>query len=314
MALPYNLPCMATTARLCIVALSTLLSSVLFAQSMPNARTVLFIGNSFTYGALSPVQTFRADSVTDLNHEGMGGVPALFKVFADEAGLRFEVSLETVGGSNLDLHYQQKAALIARSWDIVVLQPYSTLDEHAPGNDSTLIEYSARLADLFLARNARVDIRLVATWSRADQTYLPAGHWFGQPIDRMALDLRAACDRAARQTPTLRTVIPVGESWNRGIAAGLAIANPYVEKPAEKIDLWGPDHYHGSTYGYYLEALVIFADITEHDPRTLGGTEIAARELGITPALAIQLQRVAFDTLAAQARSVAIRARSNTGP
>ena len=48
--------------------------------------TILFVGNSFTFGALSDVMTYRKESVQDLNGDGVGGVPALFKRFADEAG------------------------------------------------------------------------------------------------------------------------------------------------------------------------------------------------------------------------------------
>ena len=39
--------------------------------------TVLFIGNSFTYGAGSAVRFYRADTVTDLNSDGIGGVPSV---------------------------------------------------------------------------------------------------------------------------------------------------------------------------------------------------------------------------------------------
>ena len=53
----------------------------------PRAETILFVGNSFTYGAYSPVWKYRAGTVTDLNNEGVGGVPALFKLFTQEAGL-----------------------------------------------------------------------------------------------------------------------------------------------------------------------------------------------------------------------------------
>ena len=53
--------------------------------------SVLFIGNSFTFGAGSPVQKWRPEIVTDLNHEGIGGVPALFKSFTREAGLEVDV-------------------------------------------------------------------------------------------------------------------------------------------------------------------------------------------------------------------------------
>ena len=62
---------------------------------------MLFIGNSFTFGSGSPVRFYRADTVTDLNNEGIGGVPALFKSFTQQAGLDYDVSLETRGGSGL---------------------------------------------------------------------------------------------------------------------------------------------------------------------------------------------------------------------
>src|ERR1700752_4997353 len=48
-------------------------------QDTACAETILFVGNSFTFGAETPlVQGYRPDTVTDLNHEGIGGVPALF--------------------------------------------------------------------------------------------------------------------------------------------------------------------------------------------------------------------------------------------
>ena len=51
---------------------------------------------------------YRADTVTDLNHEGIGGVPALFKSFAQQSGLDYDVALETRGGSGLDFHLANK--------------------------------------------------------------------------------------------------------------------------------------------------------------------------------------------------------------
>jgi len=267
-----------------------------------HAATILFVGNSFTYGELSPVRYFQPESVIDLNHEGTGGVPALFKEFTAEAKLSYEVSLETSPAKNLDYHLEQKASVLDRPWDYVVLQGYSTLDQHKPGDPAVLVQYAGRLSRLFQAKNPRVDIRLVSTWSRADQTYLPTGHWFGKPIDAMANEIRAAYDLAAATSPAIRSVIPVGQAWNRAIAIHLAAPNPYEPGTGRGIDLWGPDHYHGSTYGYYLEALVIFGNLTGRDPRTLGAGEQAAIALGIEPSLATTLQKVAADTLAAESR------------
>ena len=83
--------------------------------------------------------TYRKGSVRDLNGDGMGGVPALFKRFADEAGLRYSVSLETAAGQTLAWHLANKPAVIDRPWDAVVLQQYSTLDPDKPGDVSDTI-------------------------------------------------------------------------------------------------------------------------------------------------------------------------------
>ena len=55
--------------------------------------SILFIGNSFLFAYGSPVRFYRADTVTDLNNEGIGGVPALFKSFTEQAGLDYDVSI-----------------------------------------------------------------------------------------------------------------------------------------------------------------------------------------------------------------------------
>jgi hypothetical protein len=264
------------------------------------AASILFVGNSFTFGELSDVKHYEPSLVHDLNNEGIGGVPALFKRFTVQAHLDYDVSLETSPGKNFDFHVEQKSAVLDRSWDHVLLQGYSTLNEHTPGDPSVLVDYAGRLARMFLLRNPRVDIRLESTWSRADQTYLPTGHWHGKPIDVMALDVRKAYDQAATSSPAIHAVIPVGQAWNRAIASHIATANPYDPLPKGEIDLWATDHYHGSTYGYYLAALVIFGNVTGRDPRSLGSHEQAAAALGIDPSLAGKLQQVAAETLAAE--------------
>src|SRR6187401_1127116 len=90
--------------------------------------SVLFVGNSFLFGSGSAVRFYRADTVTDLNNEGIGGVPALFKSFTQQAGLDYDVSLETRGGSGLDFHLKEKLTEIgSRPWDTVVMHGFSLL-------------------------------------------------------------------------------------------------------------------------------------------------------------------------------------------
>lgn len=263
------------------------------------APSLLFIGNSFTYGAGSAVRFYRADSVTDLNNEGIGGVPALFKSFSSQAGLDFDVYLETRGGSGLDFHYENKLGVIGqRAWDKVVMHGFSTLDAKKPGDPTTLVVSTRQVADFLRGRNPAVEIHLLATWSRADQTYPSTGAWAGKPIDVMARDIRAGYDLAA-QSPGVRGVIPVGEAWNRAMQSGVADANPYDGLEAGKINLWTHDHYHASTHGYYLEALVVFGSLTGRDPRSLGENECSGYELGLSRPEIKALQQVAFDQLAA---------------
>lgn len=260
----------------------------------PN-RSILFVGNSFTFGADSDAMTYRKDSVTDLNGDGMGGVPALFKRFADEAGLHYQVSLETAAGETLAWHLANKSAVIDRRWDAVVLQQYSTLSPEKPGDVTDTIPAARDLAQLFRRRNPRVDISLVATWSRPDLTYPSGKRWSGQPIERMALDLRKADEHVQVMVPAIARVVPVGQAFSCAIARGIADPNPYDGVKAGKIDLWAGDHYHASSYGYYLEALTIFAAVTHSDPRKLGGEEGAARDLGIEPPRARELQDIAAE-------------------
>ena len=269
-----------------------LVSTALAAEAPP--RSILFIGNSFTFGAMSEVMTYRKGSVTDLNGDGIGGVPALFKRFADEAGLHYRVSLETAAGQTLAWHLSSKRALIDRRWDTVVLQQYSTLDPDKPGDLTTTIPAARELTKLLRARNPDVDISMVATWTRPDLTYPQGQHWSGQSVDQMALDLRRADDRVRANVPSIARVVPVGEAFNCAVRRGVADANPYDGISAGQIDLWATDHYHASTEGYYLEALTIFAAITSVDPRRLGGREKAAAELGIRRSIARKLQSIAF--------------------
>jgi hypothetical protein len=273
-------------------------------------RSILFVGNSFTFGALSPVMTYRKDSVADLNGDGMGGVPALFKRFADEAGLHYDVSLETAAGQTLAWHLANKSAVIDRPWNAVVLQQYSTLDPVKPGDAASTITAVRDIAQMLSRRNPHVDISLVATWTRADLTYPSGKPWSGKPIQQMALDLRKADDQAHAAVPALARVVPVGQAFNCAIALGIADPNPYDGLASGQIDLWATDHYHASSYGYYLEALTEFSSITHVDPRKLGPGEGAAHDLGIAPSTAVKLQDIAFR----MAASIPCREPNSTRP
>jgi hypothetical protein len=175
---------------------------------------------------------------------------------------------------------------------------YSTLDPKKPGDATVLVGGVQKMAAFLRSKNPVVDLHLMATWSRADQTYQADGAWFGKPIDAMARDVRAGYDLAAAATPAIKGVVPVGEAWARAMQSGVASANPYADAAAGKLNLWAYDNYHASSYGYYLEALVLFGSLTGRDPRSLGGNECSGFELGFSPEQVGALQQVAFDQLA----------------
>ncbi len=259
-------------------------------------RSILFVGNSFTFGSGSAVRFYRSDTVTDLNNEGIGGVPALFKSFAQQAGIDVDVALETRGGAGLDFHLENKLGVIGRrGWDTVVAHGYSTLDADKPRDAGKLVATATQMGDFLRGRNPQVEYYLMSTWSRADETYPAKGAWAGAPIQQMGKDVRVAYDKAA--VAANAKVIPVGDAWNRAMATGVADSNPYDGIDTGKLNLWTYDNYHASSYGYYLEALVIFGSVTGHDPRSLGDNECSGFELGISTAEVRKLQQIAFDQL-----------------
>ena len=272
------------------------------------ARTILFLGSSFTYGAHSAAQHYHPELVKDLNGpdkygDTYAGVPAIFKQFTLEAGLNdYDVSSELVGGKGLEYWFTvpETLARIDKPWDIVVMHGFSTLDREHPNDKTLLLSSTKRIAGMFRQANPNAKLYLFATWSRADQTYPDGKPWHGKPIQQMGKDVEAAYEQAVKEEPRYAGIVPVGLAWNRAIDSGVADGNPYDGIDAGKVDLWAYDHYHASAYGYYLEALMDFGKITGHDPLELDGKDRVAEALGISPQQSHALMQVAHDTLGAQ--------------
>jgi hypothetical protein len=269
-----------------------------------SARTILFVGNSFTLGALSAAKNYQADTVHDLNPPDargrtIGGEGAIFKEFTKEAGLDYDVSVETVGGKNFDFHYNEKLPLIDRAWDDVVLQSYSQLNKDKPGDPALVIEYSKKLDAAFHARNPQVKVWFQATWSRADYSSPEIAPWKGKPIDQMAKDVYAGYEKARQASSDVAGIIPVGLAWNRAWATGVADSDPTNGIGPNQMNLWAFDSQHGSNAGYILATLVIFGQLTGHDPMSLGDREHVAMDLGLSPTQMHSLEQVAHDELAA---------------
>ncbi|WP_298195592.1 SGNH/GDSL hydrolase family protein [Novosphingobium sp.] len=279
-------------------ALAALVACAMLAGgTAAEARSVLFVGNSFTYGFGSPIRRFHPERVTDLNREGVGGVPALFRTFVDQAGGGWEVSLETAGGQDLAFHLEKRASLIDRPWDVVVLQGHSVLDPARPGDPARHIAAARGLADLVTRANPKVRVLLVTTWPRADLTWQPGSPWSGKPLAALPEVVDAANRQIVAGRAGMGPPVPVGRAWLQAIEQGLADPNPYDGVAYGQVNLWTWDSYHASTEGCYLEALVLFGTLTGIDPRTLGAGERAAEELGMNPAVVVRLQQAAASAL-----------------
>ena len=287
------------------------------AQAKPAPTVILFVGNSFLHGKYPPVLNYNSENVKDENFgllkedprfenhpEEPGpwsGIPGIFKKLTDEAGLNYEVHFEAISGKTLKYHYDNALSIIQQpKWDAVVMHDNSAwpLPTRRTGHPEVFREYAAKLEQAIHTANPQARVYLYATWPRADLTY-PAGKAYsGLPVDSMAADLHAAYYGMLRQDPKLAGVAPAGDAWLRAIQAGTAMRDPYTPE-AGKLNLWAVDYYHPSKWGSYLNACVLLAEITGRDPRSLGGTEQAAAALGIAPAEAISLQRVAAEQVLA---------------
>jgi hypothetical protein len=147
------------------------------------------------------------------------------------------------------------------------------------------------------------------------------------PIAAMASDLHnaytteAAAFNAAHPTMSHVNVALAGDAWVTAINQGIAQFNPFLSsEPAGQVDLWDsnpllacctvPIGYHPSQYGDFLDALVLFGQITGVNPETLDAewdpnnplySASASLALGISPTIADELAFAAEDTLLAGA-------------
>jgi hypothetical protein len=279
------------------------------AQRPAKPTVILFVGNSFLHGQFQPVRSYNVAAVTDENagipaanprSEGTqgpyGGIPGIFKKLADEAGLNYEVHNELIGGKTLEFHYTNALAVINQpKWDMVVLQEFSAgpVPVARTGNPENFTKYADLLEQTIHSANKSAKIFLYETWARFDLT---KGPYIGEPIETMATDLHEGYYREFAHNGHFAGIAPAGDAWMRAIHANVAQAD-LAHPDSTKINLWGADSHHPSTYGAYLNALVLFGQITGKDSRALGAKEQAAAELGISPAMAVTLQRIAYEQL-----------------
>ena len=317
--------------------------------ALAQPASILFVGNSFTY-TRPPALQYNIDNVVDLNYPNFlanptgsdpalpqpwGGVPGIFKMLADQAGLGFDVAHSLRGGATLRGHYlntnpagwDMRANIASRKWDVVILQGNSTEAVNRAGGDALqFVAYvnkleqwvhfgaadSYRESQLFPGgsnalrnipanpnANPQAAVYLYQTWARPDLTYPAGSPYAGEALEAMTQDLGNAYADAALANGRIAGVAPVGDAFMRAVQSGAAMRNPY-QPTRNGVDLWWhEDQFHPSKYGSYLAALVLFGSVTRIDPASFGVNEQAASDLGIGPLHTIRLQRVASDQLAA---------------
>lgn len=116
------------------------------------STSILFVGNSFTFGRVDPVMSYNTENVTDLTApvpgtsfedttggnvfepHPWGGVPGIFEVLTSQVGLDYDVSLSTRNAASLQGHYLNSnpagwdmlGNVASQSWDTLVLQDNSS--------------------------------------------------------------------------------------------------------------------------------------------------------------------------------------------
>ena len=116
--------------------------------------TILFVGNSYTFGRVDPVMSYNSANVDDMTRprpdlpdpnftetagtrawepHPWGGVPGVFKQLADQAGIEFDVSMSARNAASLRGHFLNTANadwdlrgnIAKKKWDVVVIQEQS---------------------------------------------------------------------------------------------------------------------------------------------------------------------------------------------
>lgn len=134
-----------------LLALALAVAAPVTAMGAP--LSVLFVGNSFTFGRVDPVMCYNAAKVNDLTRPGQpgrpgfdnptgsnvfephpwGGVAGIFKELTEQAGLQYQVSLSTRNAASLRGHmlntnpadWDLRGNIALQTWDKVVLQEQS---------------------------------------------------------------------------------------------------------------------------------------------------------------------------------------------
>jgi len=252
-----------------------LLLFCLSSLSLP-ADDILFIGNSFTFGAGDP------------QVEKNGGVPKLVEAIATSKGKTASTVMVTTGGKDWGFHLANPAtdtALKSKPWNWVVIQDYSTQATHV-GNVAEFMKNGEAFDDRISQESPQAKIVLYETWALDAKnpifTSTSGPKQFANPdemIGELVKNYTALQTALQAKDPNRQVdLAPVGKAFSRCLQ----------EHP--EINLHAKDMKHASRDGSYLSALVIYATIFRDSPKgatkTFPGFTVDAREADSLQAVA----------------------------
>ena len=258
-----------------------------------------------------------------------GGVPGIFAEFAGESGLPYDVHVEAISATTLTKNYSVASDIVAQPlWNTVVLQEAtfqpipSSLSGSSNSDPASFcsavssveagVHAVAPAARVFLYETgAPADTAYQLSTAKApfsDAAYLSA-------LGTLTSAYHDAYLSAAMKNPKIAGVAQTGDAWSLAWSQGIANPDPFGgaatgfsltfnyqsgSSPSTRSTPTDAGFHHPSIYGAYLNALVLFQRVTGTDVRALGGSEQAALALGISPALATQLQAIAWTAVTQQ--------------
>lgn len=191
-------------------------------------RTVLFLGNSYTY---------------------VNNLPALIQNIALANGDTLVFDSNCPGGQTFQGHFNDATSLSkinSQAWDCVVLQAQSQEPSFSPGQVAAqTLPYAIKLDSVIQQNNTCTETVFYETWGRKNgdasncAAYAPVCTYLG-----MQNRLRASYKLFADTTHGI--ISPAGEAWRKSIAQ-----NPTLE-------LYSSDQSHPSLEGSYLTACVFY--------------------------------------------------------
>jgi hypothetical protein len=319
---------------------------------------ILFVGDSFTHGRYLPVRTYNnnpdngglgLDSpsplVVDENFgtsvKGRmesqpgetgpwGGIPGIFAELSHEAELPYDVHIEAISETTLDVNYKLALDVIDQSkWNAVVLQDASfepippSLSQNSDSSPSRFCDAVQEIEQGVHSVAPQASVYLYETWAPADTAYEDVTAFSGSfsPVgfldaqQQLTTAYHDAYAAAASQDGHIAGIAPVGDAFALAWTLGIANPDPYGgsapgvplsfgyqagSEPATKDNPMDPGFHHPSIYGAYLSGLVLFQEITGDDVRKFGKSESAATSLGIPETVAVQLQSAAWQVVTSQ--------------